>query len=322
MRLDPEPHGTTLPRMTSAEEHQPRAGRCAIVGRPNVGKSTLLNALLGQKLAIATSKPGTTRTCILGVYASEEPPTQIAFVDTPGLGRPKTALHHVLSNAARGGLVDADVILVVTEVPRDGAPVVHPGDRAVLDMLDSPSCPVVLAINKVDKLKNREVLLPLIDAYQKIHPFDAVVPTSATKGTNLEGLLSEIRQRLSPGVLYDDEFVTDRPERFFVAELIREAAINHTRQEIPYGLASVIEDYREEEAIVRIAATLIVEKESHKGMVVGRGGASIKAIGSEAREKIEELLERKVFLKLWVKVIPGWTRNPVEAKRLTVDVET
>jgi GTP-binding protein Era len=297
----------------------PRSGRCAIVGRPNVGKSTLLNALLGQKLVIATPRPGTTRSCVLGVYASDSPPTQIAFVDTPGLERPKGALGQVLIDSAKQGLLDCDTIVFMTEAPKADAGVrVHDKDLIALDALDGVKAPVILAINKVDKLKAKERLFGLIEAYQDKHAFAAVVPISATRGTNLDALVSEIRGTLPEGLMYDPDFLTDRPERFFVAELIREAAMLNTRQEVPYGIACELESYQEDGALVRIEGTLIVEKQSHKAIVIGSRGDTIKKISSEARKQIEAMLERKVYLRLWVKVVPGWTRDPVKAKQLAV----
>ncbi|MGB5811457.1 MAG: GTPase Era [Polyangiales bacterium] len=304
---------------TIAEE-EARSGRCAIVGRPNVGKSTLLNALLGQKLVIATPKPGTTRTCVLGVHTSNDPPTQIAFVDTPGLERPRGALGQVLSDSARRGLTDADVSVLVTEAPRSsGPPNFDDRDRTVLQVLEASGAPVILAINKVDRLKDKEKLLPFIQAYQDQQPFEAVVPISATRGTNLDALLAEIRQRLPAGLLYDPDFLTDRPERFFVSELIREAAMMNTRQEVPHGIACELESYIEEPNIVRIEGTLIVEKQSHKAIVIGNQGEAIKRISTEARTQIEALLERKVYLRLWVKAVPGWTRDPVKARQLAIE---
>jgi GTP-binding protein Era len=297
----------------------PRAGRCAIVGRPNVGKSTLLNALLGQKLAIATPRPGTTRSCVLGVYASEEPPTQVAFVDTPGLERPKGALGRVLIDSAKRGLVDCDSVVFMTEAPRASAPPgVHEKDITALQALKDSNVPVILAINKVDRLKAKDRLLPFIEAYQKERTFDAVVPISATRGTNLEALLDEIRATLPEGLLYDADFLTDRPERFFVSELIREAAMLNTRQEIPYGIACELDSYREEGGLLRIEGTLIVEKPSHKAIVIGSQGDTIKKISTEAREQIEAFLERKVYLRLWVKAVPGWTRDPIKARQLAI----
>jgi GTP-binding protein Era len=301
---------------------QPRGGRCAIVGRPNVGKSSLLNALLAQKLVIATPRPGTTRSCVLGVYTSNDPPTQIAFVDTPGLERPKGALGRVLSDSARQGLTNSDAIVFVTEAPNTNKTSDSVGlnekDRAVLQVLEAYTTPVILAINKVDRLKDKDKLLPFIDAYQKARAFDAVVPISATRRINLDALVSEIRSNLPEGLLYDADFLTDRPERFFVSELVREAAMLNTRQEIPYGIACELESYQEKPEIVRIEGTLIVEKASHKAIVIGNQGETIKRISTEARKQIEALVGRKVYLRLWVKVVPGWTRDPVKARQLAI----
>jgi GTP-binding protein Era len=297
----------------------PRAGRCAIVGRPNVGKSTLLNALLGQKLVIATPKPGTTRSCVLGVYASSDPPTQVAFVDTPGLERPKGALGRVLIDSAKQGLVGCDVAVFVTEAPKPSArPQVDERDATVLQTLDVANFPVILAINKVDRLKEKGKLFAFIEAYQKRRAFDAVVPISATRGTNLDALLGEIRGRLPEGLLYDADFLTDRPERFFVSELIREAAMLNTRQEVPYGIACELDTYREEGEVLHIEGTLIVEKQSHKAIVIGTRGQTIKKLSTEARIQIEALLGRKVYLRLFVKVVPGWTRDPIKARQLAI----
>lgn len=297
----------------------PRAGRCAIVGRPNVGKSTLLNALLGQKLVIATPKPGTTRSCVLGVYASSDPPTQVAFVDTPGLERPKGALGRVLIDSAKQGLVGCDVAVFVTEAPKASArPQVDERDATVLQTLDVANFPVILAINKVDRLKEKGKLFAFIEAYQKRRAFDAVVPISATRGTNLDALLGEIRGRLPEGLLYDADFLTDRPERFFVGELIREAAMLNTRQEVPYGIACELDTYREEGEVLHIEGTLIVEKQSHKAIVIGTRGETIKKLSTEARIQIEALLGRKVYLRLFVKVVPGWTRDPIKARQLAI----
>jgi GTP-binding protein Era len=304
------------------QAEEPRSGRCAIVGRPNVGKSTLLNAILGQKLVIATPRPGTTRSCVLGVYASADPPTQIAFVDTPGLERPKGALGHVLIDSAKQGLLDCDTIVFVTEVPKaDARTAVHEKDIAALEALEAANVPVVLAINKVDRLKAKERLFAFIEAYQEKRAFEAIVPISATRGTNLDALLREIRATLPEGLLYDPDFLTDRPERFFVSELVREAAMLNTRQEVPYGIACELDRYEEDEKLVRIEGTLVVEKQSHKAIVIGSRGENIKKISTEAREQIEALLERKVYLRLWVKVVPGWTRDPVKARQLAIKEE-
>jgi GTP-binding protein Era len=288
------------------------------VGRPNVGKSTLLNALLGQKLAIATPKPQTTRTCILGVFVQKEPPLQIAFVDTPGLHEPRNALGRALVEEAKGGLAEADVVMLVAHVGSSVAlgDVIGPHERDMLDALAKQGRPVLLAINKVDRLKNKALLLPLIDACTKAYPFAAVVPISARRGVGIDGLLGELALLLPAGLRYDEESLTDKPERFFAAELVREAAITNTREEVPYAVAVVIDEFADEGKLCRISATIVVGKEGHKGIVIGKGGLRLKQIGSEARAELEKLLERKVFLKLWVKVLEGWTENPAQVREL------
>ena len=327
----PKPLGGQREATTLPSPEGGRAGRCAIVGRPNVGKSTLLNALLQQKLAIATPRPGTTRTAILGVYASDDPPTQIAFVDTPGLHRPKSALGKVLREQAELGVAEADVCIFMTEAPiggrrgrddEDRARRIQEEDERVVRLLSSVSAPTILVVNKIDRLRDKAALLPFMAEYQARHDFCAVVPISATKRKNFDALLGEIRAHLPPGRLYDDEFLTDRPERFFVAEMIREAAIRQTRQEVPHGVAALIDEYVVDGGITRIKATLVVEKKSHKGIVIGARGSRIKSIGTSARIEIERFLEQKVFLELWVRVQPGWTGDPAEARRLATEVES
>ncbi len=303
----------------SQKEGEPRAGRCAIVGRPNVGKSTMLNALLGHKLVIATSVPGTTRTAVLGVYASEEPPTQIAFMDTPGLHRPKSALGKVLLAEAKAGLTDVDVVVMMVEALRTSGPIreLRPPDAQILELVREVDRPCILVLNKVDAIKNKAALLPQLQSWLEHFPFAAIVPTSATKNVGLDGLLKEVRERLPEGVLYSDEFLTDRPERFFAGEFIRESILRHTRGDIPQGVAVQIDEFIDEASITRITATIIVEKSSHKGIVIGAGGGLHKQIGTEARLSIEAFIQRKVFLKLWVKVIAGWTGDAARARQLT-----
>ena len=296
-----------------------RAGRCAIVGRPNVGKSTFLNRVLGQKLVIATPKPGTTRTAVLGVYVDDDPPTQIAFIDTPGMARPRTALHKVLVEEARSGLLGADVVLFMTEADERGE--VPKGDAAALQALEHVKVPVLLAINKVDRLKRKERLLPFIAKYQEHKAFDAVIPISALKGTQVDAVIAKIRQRLPEGAMFDEDLLTDRPQRFFVAEMIREAVLRHTHGEVPYGCAVFIEKYEESAKIDRIHATIVVEKDSHKGIVIGARGSRLKTIGTEARKAIEELVQRQVHLELWVKVIEGWTADPDRVRKLATRAE-
>jgi GTP-binding protein Era len=306
-----------------SESDEPRGGRCAIVGRPNVGKSTLLNVLLGQKLVVATATPGTTRSAVLGVYVREAPPTQIAFVDTPGLGRPRTALAHLLGEETKAGLLGCDVVLLMTDVqPGERRKGVHAAEDAVLDLLAEVDRPVVLAINKVDAVAKKDRLLPIMAAYQERREFAAVIPISAEHGTNLDSLVTELRGHLPEGKLYEEDVLTDRPERFFAAELVREAALKRTREEVPHGTAVVLEQYEEDGDLIRIQATVVVEKPGHKKILIGAGGQRIKEIGTEARLAIEELTGRRVVLKLWVKVVPGWTQDPNKARRLLTEGTT
>lgn len=298
-----------------------RAGRVAIVGRPNVGKSTLMNALLGQKLAITTPRPGTTRSCLLGVYTSDDPPTQIAFVDTPGLERPRSVLGRVLVEEAQGSLEDADAVLLVIDATHKGhgGDLVAREDEEVLGQIVAAQKPVILALNKVDKIRDKATLLPKLAEWDARHELAALVPISALRGDNVGAIVKELRELLPEGVLYDADFLTDRPERFFAAELVREAIIHHTRQEVPHAVAVQVEEFVDEPAITKIAATIHVDRPSHKGILIGAGGAMLKQIGSAARVEIEQLLERKVFLQLWVKVDEDWTRDPERARRLTRD---
>ncbi|NOY89562.1 MAG: GTPase Era [Deltaproteobacteria bacterium] len=309
----------------SPPAHDPdaRAGRVAVVGRPNVGKSTLVNALLGQKLVIATSRPGTTRSSVLAVYAADDPPTQIAFVDTPGLHRPKSELGKLLREEAERGLNDVDAVVLMLEAPsgkgRGDVTQLHDDDERVIRMLADVNAPVLVAINKVDRLTDKTRLLPLLTSMNERLSPAALVPISATKGVNLMELVAELRKLLPEGVLYDPDFLTDRPERFFVSELVREAVFERTRAEIPHGVAVVIDRFLEEGRHTRVEASLVVEKKSHKGIVIGAGGKMLVDIGTSARERIEDFLGRKVVLKLWVKVIPGWTGDPRRVRELALE---
>jgi GTP-binding protein Era len=299
-------------------EETARSGRVAIIGRPNVGKSTLLNALLGQKLAIATEKPGTTRSNLLGVYVQKEPPTQIAFVDTPGLHRPRNALGRALVEDAKAGWSGADAVAMITEV---GQSVQLPqflggGDAEVLTQLKAQNAPVVLVINKVDRLKNKAEMLPLLQRALEIFPFSSVVPLSAQKRDNLGALIKALREHLPAGLSYDDKELTDRPERFFASELIREAVLEHTRQEVPHGVAVIVDRFEDSAELAKISATIVVSKEAHKGIVIGKSGERLKTIGSEARIAMEKLFGRKVFLETWVKVVNDWTDDPIKVQRV------
>lgn len=318
---------TELDVEVASDDEGARAGRCAIVGRPNVGKSTLLNALLGQKLAIATSKPQTTRHRILGVYAQSEPPTQIGFLDTPGLHRPKNALGRALVEETQGALEGSDVVLWLLESPSDRTtvgPSLLQADREVRELLRSGTPrKLVIGLNKVDKLKDKTKLFPWLEYYQRELEPEAVVPIAALKERGLSQLIGELRKHLPKGILYDDpDFVTDRPERFFVSELIREAAIRNTHEEVPYAVAVIIDSFEEGAGLTRVQASIIVEKNNHKKIVVGAAGSMLKKIGSEARAEIEKLLERKIFLGLFVKVVEGWTEDPKRVRELAMETRT
>ncbi len=304
--------------MSSATD-EARSGRVAIVGRPNVGKSTLLNALLGQKLAITAARPGTTRSRLLGLYTSEDPPTQIAFIDTPGLERPKSVLGRVLVEEAQASLEETDAVLVLVDASAKGTggDPIAAADMEVLEEVLRAGKKIVLALNKVDRVKDKSKLLPKLEALEKRFAVAALVPISAIRKDNLKPLVSELRALMPEGLLYDADFLTDKPERFFVAELVREAVIHHTRQEVPHGVAVHVDEMREEPEIFRIEATIVVEKESHKGIVIGAGGERLKGIGTDARKEMEALLGRKVFVRLWVKVEQDWTRDPNKVRRLT-----
>jgi GTP-binding protein Era len=307
--------------MSSSEA---RSGRCAIVGRANVGKSTLLNALLGQKLAIATAKPQTTRNCILGLYVRPEPPLQIAFVDTPGMHEPENALGRALLEQAKAGLADADVIVLMVQV--GARPMLHdvlgPHERELIDIARRDGRPVVLALNKIDRVADKPLLLPLLEECGKTQAFAAMVPISARNGTGLPALIDEVGALMPPGLRYNPELLTDKPERFFAAELVREAVIRNTRQELPYTIAVSVEEFSDTERLCSISAVVVVSKDAHKGIIIGKGGQRLKTIGSEARAEIEAMLQRKVFLKLWVIVTPDWTNNPERVRELlTRDAE-
>ena len=281
-------------------EQQYKSGFAALVGRPNVGKSTLMNRLIGQKIAITSSKPQTTRNRIQTVYTSEA--GQIVFLDTPGIHRAKNKLGSYMVNVAERTLEDVDVVLWLVEP----STFIGAGERHIIQALKRHSTPVILVINKTDTVKKEAVLL-FIDTYRKEMEFAEIVPVSALKGDNTEELISCIMKYLPYGpAFYDEDTVTDQPERQIVAELIREKALRCLEDEIPHGIAVSIESMKYKKRIVEIEATVICEKDSHKGIVIGKGGSMLKKIGSRAREDIENMLEKKVNLQLWVKVKKDW----------------
>lgn len=277
-----------------------KSGFASLIGRPNVGKSTLMNCIIGQKIAITSNKPQTTRNRIQTVYTSEE--GQIVFLDTPGIHKAKNKLGSYMVNVAKSSLQDVDVVLWLVE-PGD---YIGAGDRDILEKLKKVKAPVILVINKIDTVK-KETLLQVIDIYRKEMDFVEIVPVSALKADNTEELISCIMKYMPYGpAFYDEDTVTDQPERQIVAELVREKALHCLSEEIPHGIAVSIEAMKYKKKIVEIEATIICEKDSHKGIVIGKQGQMLKKIGSQARYDIEKLLECKVNLKLWVKVKKDW----------------
>lgn len=279
---------------------QYKSGFAALIGRPNVGKSTLMNALIGQKIAITSNKPQTTRNLIQTVYTCEE--GQIVFVDTPGIHKSKNRLGDYMVNVAQRSLKEVDVILYLVE-PSD---FIGPGERHIIDQLRTLPTPVILVINKIDTVK-REELLGFIDTYRREMEFAEIVPVSALKSDNLKELIKCIMLYLPCGpAFFDEDTVTDQPERQIVAELIREKALRRLEEEIPHGIAVTIEKMKWRRNIVEIDATIICEKNSHKGIIIGKQGAMLKKIGTDARRDIENMLEKQVNLQLWVKVKKDW----------------
>ena len=279
---------------------QYKSGFAALIGRPNVGKSTLMNCLIGQKIAITSSKPQTTRNRIQTVYTSKE--GQIVFVDTPGIHKAKNRLGDYMVNVAHRSLKEVDVILWLVEPSN----FIGAGERYIIDQLQKINLPVILVINKIDTVKKEE-LFGFIDTYRKEMDFAEIVPVSALKRDNTEELLKCIMQYLPYGpAFYDEDTVTDQPQRQIVAELIREKALRCLEEEIPHGIAVTIERMKWRGKIVDIDATIICERESHKGIIIGKQGSMLKKIGTSARRDIEDLLESQVNLKLWVKVKKDW----------------
>ncbi len=293
-----------------------RAGFVALVGRPNVGKSTLLNRLIGQKLAIVSPKPQTTRGRILGVIT--RPDAQIALLDTPGLHAAKGGLNVRMVEQALQTLADADVAVFIIEA---GPPAIDAATRKALDQVKAAGKPTVLVINKIDRIP-RARLLPLIDRWKDLHAFTDVYPLSALKGENVAGLLDALVARLPEGpALFPADQWTDVQESALCAELIREQLLRHTGQEVPYSAAVLVDQFDESErgrgprGLVRISATIVVERDSQKAIVIGKAGAKLKEIGTAARREIERLLGAKVFLQLFVRVEPGWTKSSKGLRR-------
>lgn len=287
-----------------------KSGFVTLIGRPNVGKSTLMNQLIGQKIAITSNKPQTTRNKIQTVYTCEE--GQIVFVDTPGIHKAKNKLGEYMVNVAEQTLKEVDVVLWLVE-PTD---FIGAGERHIAEQLERVDTPVILVINKVDTIKKEEILR-FIDNYRKIYEFAEIVPVSALKGTNTDDLINTIFKYLNEGpMFYDEDTVTDQPMRQIVAELVREKALKCLNDEIPHGIAVYIDQMKERKSgkIMDIDATIVCERDSHKGIIIGKQGAMLKKIGSAARYEIERMMEMQINLKLWVKVRKEWRDSDIQLK--------
>jgi GTP-binding protein Era len=280
-----------------------RAGFVSVVGRPNVGKSTLVNQLVGQKVAIVSDKPQTTRNRILAVV--NKPEGQIVLFDTPGIHKPMHRMNRRMVDTAEKSLGQVDLAVWVIDVTE----AYGPGDRYVREVLKKADRPVILAINKIDRVPKPKIL-SVIDQYRTLLDFVEVVPISARDGDNVDVLSSLLLRYLPEGPpLYPEDFLTDLPERFFVAEMVREQILRMTREEIPYTTGVVIESFKEEEGLVRIEATIFAERESQKGILIGKGGGMLKEVGTAARRQIEDFLGTKIFLGLFVKVRERWRED-------------
>lgn len=290
-----------------------KSGFATLIGRPNVGKSTLMNRLIGQKIAITSNKPQTTRNRIRTVLTLEE--GQIVFVDTPGIHKSKNKLGDYMVSSAEKTLGEVDVILWLVEPTT----FIGAGERHIIEELKKVKTPVILVINKADTVKREEVL-PAIDIYRKELDFQEIVPVSALKGTNTDVLIECILKYLPYGpALYDEDTVTDQPMRQIAAELIREKALRLLQEEIPHGVAVTVESMKYRKNICDIEALIVCERESHKGIIIGKGGAMLKKIGSMARPEIENMLETKVNLQLWVKVKKDWRDSDFLLKNFGYD---
>ena len=280
-----------------------RTAFIAIVGRPNVGKSTLMNHLLGEKVAIVSSKPQTTRNRIAGILTKDE--DQFVFIDTPGVHKAKNKLGEYMMKSVRSTVGSADAVILIAEAGHPAGDI----EKNLIGQIKKSELPSILVLNKID-LVNREKLAETIAGYAALHDFDAVVPTCAETGRNVEDVLEEAAQFLyESDWMFDEDSLTDQPERQIAAEIIREKILRTLSDEIPHGTAVVIEEFTEDDRMIRIRAEIYCEKQSHKGIIVGKNGASLKLIGSYAREDLEKMLGTKVYLNLWVKVKENWRES-------------
>ncbi|MFJ7363544.1 GTPase Era [Peribacillus frigoritolerans] len=287
-----------------------KSGFISIIGRPNVGKSTFLNRVIGQKIAIMSDKPQTTRNKVQGVLTQND--SQMIFIDTPGIHKPKHKLGDFMMKVATNTLKEVDLILFMINATEGYGR----GDEFIIEKLQSVKTPVFLVVNKIDAM-HPDDLLPIIEKYQQLYPFAAVVPISALEGNNVDTLLEQIKEHLPEGPqFYPADQVTDHPERFIISELVREKVLHLTREEIPHSVAVVIDSIKkmDNSDTINVMATIVVERDSQKGIVIGKQGKMLKEVGSRARVDIENLLGSKVFLELWVKVQKDW-RNKASQLR-------
>lgn len=280
------------------------SGFVSILGRPNAGKSTLLNQLVGMKLAIVTPKPQTTRTLVQGVL--NLPEAQVVFMDTPGIHKPDTLLNRRMLASVKAALDQRDLLLFVADATRR----ISAEDREAVELIKTAHAPTLLLLNKIDCLRDKSALLGLMDGYRALHDFAEYLPVSALRGTGLDTLRFEIVRRLPPGPAYfPPDYITDQPERFLAAELVREKILLLTREEVPHSVAVVVDRWEELDRLIRISATIMVERESQKGIIIGAKGAMLKRIGTDARREMEALFGRKIFLELFVKVQAKWRED-------------
>ncbi len=283
-----------------------KSGFVSILGRPNSGKSTLLNKLAGMKLAIVAPKPQTTRTTVRAVV--NLPSAQVVFVDTPGIHKPDSLFNRRMLDTVKAALDSVDLLLYLVDATRRP----EEEDRAAVDLVGSAGTPALLVLNKIDALKEKGVLLELIRHYTSLHHFEDYLPLSARTGDGLDNLWEEILRRLPEGpALFPPDYITDQPERFLAAELIREHVLRQTRDEVPHAVAVAVDEWTESEELTHISATIYVEREGQKGILIGAKGSMLKRIGTDARHEMERVLGRKIFLELFVKVRPNWRENPL-----------
>jgi GTP-binding protein Era len=287
-----------------------RSGFVSIIGRPNVGKSTLLNKILGEKIVAVSDKPQTTRNVIRGIHSDQT--SQIVFVDTPGIHTARTRINRAMVDAAMSAVSGIDLMLLVVDASQKIE------EPFVKDICNKAGAPVFLVLNKIDQVPQKERLFSIIESYTRLHDFPEIIPISAQGGSNVERLVNLVRERLPEGQpLFPDDILTDLPEKFIVAELIREKVFRLTSREVPYGTAVVVEAFDEREnGLIAINAIIMIERDSHKGIVIGKKGSMLKRIGEQARKDIERLLGTKVYLELFVQVQERWTERTAMLREL------